>query len=135
VIRFFIAIFLACSLPAFGTSLSELLEEAANNNPDIAAAMQAWRAAERVPSQVATLPDPQVTFQQQSVGSPRPFAGYTNSDFAYLGFGISQDIPYPGKLTLRSEAAQKDADMTRDRYEAARRSAFLQVKESYIKIA
>src|SRR2546427_8999379 len=39
----------------------------------------------------------------------RPFAGYTNSDFAYVGLGISQDLPYPGKLRLRGEIAKKDA--------------------------
>ncbi|MDP9053244.1 MAG: TolC family protein, partial [Acidobacteriota bacterium] len=91
-------------------SLSELLAEAAHNNPEIAASMRAWRAAAQVPPQVSTLPDPQVTVQHVAVGSPRPFAGYSNSDFAYIGFGISQDIPYPGKLSLRAEAAQRDSE-------------------------
>jgi len=50
--------------------------------------------------QVTTLPDPKLTYQQLSVGSPKPFAGYTNSDFAYVGVGASQELPYPGKLRL-----------------------------------
>ncbi len=104
-----------CSLTAFGQAIPVLLDEAAHNNPDIIAALRAWQAAEQVPSQVSTLPDPQVTVQHFSVGSPVPFAGYSNSDFAYIGFGVSQEIPYPGKLKLRGEAAQRDAAVARER--------------------
>src|ERR1700691_4711045 len=116
-------------------SLSELLDEAARDNPDIASSLRAWRAAARVPSQVSTLPDPQITVQHVAVGSPRPFAGYSNSEFAYIGFGISQDIPYPGKLSLKAESAQRDAAVTRKKFEAAKRNVFEQVKASYFQIA
>ena len=91
--------------------LKDLLNEAEHNNPQIAAARQDWEAAKQMPSQVSTLPDPQFTAQQVNVGSPRPFAGYTNSDFAYVGLGVSQDFPYPGKLGLRGEMAKRDADV------------------------
>src|SRR6185503_5000864 len=80
------------------------------NNSQIAAAGDAWRAAKEVPRQVSALPDPTFTYQQFSVGSPKPFAGYTNSDFAYIGIGASQELPYPGKLRLRGEVAKRDAD-------------------------
>src|ERR1700691_2693006 len=116
-------------------SLTELLDEGARNNPDIAASMRAWRAAAQLPSQVSTLPDPQVTVQHVAVGSARPFAGYSNSEFAYIGFGISQDIPYPGKLSLKAEAAQRDAAVTREKFEAAKRDVFQQVKASYFQLA
>src|SRR5216683_7871951 len=92
------------------TPLAELLREAEQNNPQIQAARQGWQAAKQVPSQVSTLPDPQFTLQQFSVGSPRPFAGYTNSDFAYIGVGASQQLPYPGKLKLRGAVADREAD-------------------------
>jgi len=89
----------------------------------------------QVPSQVSTLPDPQVTFQHLAVGSPRPFAGFSNSDFAYLGFGISQDLPYPGKLKLRGEAAQRDASASHERLEGVRRSTLEQLKAAYFQLA
>ena len=69
-----------------------------------------------------------------SVGSPRPFAGYTNSDFAYVGLGVSQDLPYPGKLRLRGDIAKKDADATQQRYESVRREIVTQVKLAYFKL-
>jgi outer membrane protein, heavy metal efflux system len=132
-----IALFLVPALPAadLPTPLSALLDEANRSNPDIQATRLGWQAATQVPSQVSTLPDPQVTLQHVSVGSPRPFAGYSNSDFAYVGFGISQDLPYPGKLKLRGEAAQQDAAISRNKLESVRRSVLQQVKEAYYQIA
>jgi outer membrane protein, heavy metal efflux system len=139
--RFFqagvIVLFLVPVLRAadLATPLSALLDEASRSNPDIQAARLGWQAATQVPSQVSTLPDPQVTLQHFSVGSPRPFAGYSNSDFAYIGFGISQDLPYPGKLKLRGEAAQQEAAISRNKVETVRRSVLQQVKEAYYQIA
>ena len=117
------------------TRLKDLLEEAEQNNPQIRAARQGWDAAKQVPSQVSTLPDPQFIAQQVNVGSPRPFAGYTNSDFAYLGIGVSQDIPYPGKLRLRGQIADRQADVTRQQYESVRRSILAQVESAYFQLA
>lgn len=117
------------------TPLGKLVEEAERNNPQILAARRSWQAAAQVPSQVSTLPDPQVVVQQFNVGSPRPFAGFTNSDFAYVGVGVSQDLPYPGKLRLKGEMASRDADSARQRYEAARRSVVEQLKAAYFQLA
>src|SRR5467141_3506439 len=115
--------------------LSDLLAEAEKNNPQIEAARQGWRAAKQVPTQVSTLPDPQFTLQHLSVGSPRPFAGYTNSDFAYLGFGVSQDIPYPGKLHLKGEIAKRDADVSQQQIESVRRAVLAELKGTYFQLA
>ena len=71
------------------TPLADLLQEAEKSNPQIEAARQGWQAAKQVPTQVSTLPDPQFTLQHMSVGSPRPFAGYTDSDFAHIGLGVT----------------------------------------------
>ncbi len=94
------------------TPVSELLAEAEKNNPQVEAARRGFEAAKQVSTQVSTLPDPQFNLQHLSVGSPRPFAGYTNSDFAYIGLGVSQDIPYPGKLRLKGEIAKRNADVS-----------------------
>jgi outer membrane protein TolC len=109
---------LASTFSAFGqetaastpTPLSQLLAEAQANNPQLAAAHHEARAARQVVPQATTLPDPKLTYQQFSVGSPKPFAGYTNSDFAYIGVGASQELPYPGKLRLRGQVANRNAD-------------------------
>src|SRR5882762_6535882 len=117
------------------TPLSDLLAEAEKNNPQIEAARQGWQAAKQVPTQVSTLPDPQFNLQHVSVGSPRPFAGYTNSDFAYIGLGVTQDIPYPGKLKLRGEIAKREADVSQQQVETVRRAVLAEVKASYFQLA
>jgi cobalt-zinc-cadmium efflux system outer membrane protein len=120
--------------PAVPAKLADLIGEAERNNPRIAAARQAWRAATHVPSQVSTLPDPAFMVQHFSVGSPRPFAGYTNSDFAYLGFGVSQDVPYPGKLRLRGAIAEREADVARERIDSVRIAVVGDLKAAYFRI-
>ena len=94
---------------AFGqvapTSLQSLIAEARQNNPALKAAELGVAAARYAPKQASALPDTEVMVQHFSVGSPRPFAGYSNSDFAYIGLGASQELPYPGKRRLRADVA------------------------------
>lgn len=116
-------------------SLTALLEEASRRNPEILAAQHAWLAAQRVPSQVATLPDPEIFLQHQTVGSPRPFAGWTNSDFAYLGLGVTQRFPLPGKRVLRRQVAEAQAAALREHYEAVRRDVLSRLEQAYFRAA
>jgi outer membrane protein, heavy metal efflux system len=125
----------ASSHAGVATPLSELLTEAEKNNPQIEAARHGWEAAKQVPTQVSTLPDPQFMLQHFSVGSPRPFAGYTNSEFAYIGLGVSQDIPYPGKLRLKGEIAKREADVSQQQIESVRRSVLADLKSAYFQLA
>jgi outer membrane protein, heavy metal efflux system len=117
------------------TPLSELIEEAHQNNAQLAAAQHAWRAAGQVAQQVTTLPDPQFTLQQFSVGSPKPFAGFTNSDFAYIGFGASQELPYPGKLRLKGQVAEREAKTQQAQADELQASIAQQVKTAYFHLA
>jgi cobalt-zinc-cadmium efflux system outer membrane protein len=144
VVSFLTATFvLAAALSAFGqqpmasspTPLSQLLAEAEANNPQISAADHEARAARQMAPQVTTLPDPKVTYQQFSVGSPKPFAGYTNSDFSYIGIGASQELPYPGKLGLRGKVAERDADTKTAEIGVTKTSIADSIKADYIQLA
>jgi len=134
---------LITTLPAFGqeplastpTPLSQLLAEAEANNPQISAADHEARAARQMVPQVTTLPDPKITYQQFSVGSPKPFAGYTNSDFAYIGIGASQELPYPGKLGLRGKVAERDADTKQAGIQVTKTSVADSIKADYLQLA
>lgn len=111
--------------------LRALVDEALSHSPVVLAARSHWQAQTKVPIQASTLPDPQVSLQHFTVGSPQPFAGYETSDFYYTGFGVSQDIPGPGKLRLQKSEAEKDAEYSRHRYEAAERAVEEKVREIY----
>lgn len=114
--------------------LRALVDEGLSRSPVVLAARSHWQAQTKVPIQAATLPDPQVSLQHFTAGSPQPFAGYESSDFYYTGFGVSQDIPGPGKLRLQRSEAEKDAEYARHRYEAGEREVEEKVKEIYFEL-
>jgi len=117
------------------TPLPQLEAEAVLNNASVRAAELSWHAAEHGVAAARTLPDPQVTVQQMSVGNPLPFAGFESSNFAYVGVGVSQAIPYPGKLRLQAAIAQSNADALRTHWERARRAVAEQVTAAYIQLS
>ena len=136
------ALVMVLSIPAYSqemagmpTPLATLISEAQSSNTQISAADHAWKAATHVAQEVMALPDPQFTVQSFSVGSPKPFAGFSNSDFAYIGFGASQELPYAGKLRLKGEAANRDADMQQTQTDLVRASITDQLKGLYLRLA
>jgi outer membrane protein TolC len=145
VVRFAVSIGLAGSIYASGqahsrmqgppTSLASLVAEAQRQSSQVSAAEHAWRASTHLAAQATALPDPQFTVQNLSVGSPKPWAGFSNSDFAYVGFGVMQDLPYPGKLRLRGAAAEREADARKAQIEVARTNIVDQVKAAYLRLA
>lgn len=114
--------------------LGALIEEALARSPIVIAARNHWQAQTKVPIQARTISDPQVQFQQLSVGGPAPFEGYETSDFFYNGFGVSQDIPWPGKLSLQGSIAEKEAEYSKNQYETARREVVEKVRESFYEL-
>jgi outer membrane protein, heavy metal efflux system len=116
------------------TSLADLVKEAERSNPEVAAAYHGWQATTHVPRQASAFPETQLSMQQFSVGSPRPFAGFSNSDFAYIGIGASQDLPYPGKRALRGKVAEFEANSMREDSEAVRRRVIEALKLAYFQL-
>jgi outer membrane protein TolC len=114
--------------------LDGLIQEALANSPVIISAREYWQASTKLPLQVSTLADPMIGLQQLTVGSPQPFSGYETSDFYYTGFGISQDIPGPGKLGLRAKQAEKAADAAHAAFLVQQRQVIEQVRETYFNL-
>lgn len=115
--------------------LRDLIREAESNNPEIRAAEHGWKAASQAIRSAAALPDTQLSVQSFSVGSPRPFAGFDNSNFAYIGFGASQEIPYPGKRKLRSVVVERETDSRRSQSDSVRRQVIQDLKSTYFQLA
>jgi outer membrane protein TolC len=117
------------------TSLRDLLTEADKSNSEIQAAQREWKASTYVRPQVVSLPQTEFTLQEFSVGSPRPGAGLSNSNFAYIGIGASQQIPFPGKLRLKGAVADRAADAELARVDVVRAKIDEQIKTDYIRLA
>ena len=117
------------------TPLAKLVQEAEQRNPRVIAALRAWQAASQVRSQVSTLPDPEIRVQHVSAGTPVPFHDFNRIEMAFIGVGISQDFPYPGKLRLRGEVASRQAASLRDQADSVRRAVAEQVKVTYYRLS
>lgn len=129
---------MASGLPARGqnpTPLSQILDEARRNNSDLHAAEHAWRASTHLREQVTALPNPQFTLQEFSVGSPRPFTGLSSSNFAYIGIGASQELPFPGKRKLKGQAADAAANVRQSQIGVLQASITEQLKIAYFRLA
>ena len=123
---------------AFGqnsTSLQSLLAEARQNNPAIKAAELSVEVSRYGPTQASALPDTEVMVQHFTVGSPRPFAGYSNSDFAYVGFGASQELPYHGKRALRANVARHEIAISGAKKNSVTWDVLTRLKLAYFQLA
>jgi len=119
---------------ATSATLNGLIQEALVRSPLIIAARRHWEAETRVPIQEATLPEPQITFQNLAVGDPIPGNDLQTSNFAYFGYGFSQEIPFPGKLRLRASVAEKESESAHEAYQAQLLAIVEQVGETYFNL-
>ena len=114
--------------PATGGVLQALVDEALARNPGLAAARQLEVAAQARPMQAGSRPGPTVGVFYQNDGAP-PSLG--REPMTMLGVSGGQDIPYPGKLSLRRQVAQADAGLAAFDLERARLSLVASVKAAY----
>ena len=88
-------------------TLKSATETALKNNPDLAQMRARAEAMAAIPSQAGTLPDPEISFSAANL--PVNTFNTAQVDMTQIGPGISQAIPFPGKLALRSSAATFEA--------------------------
>lgn len=106
-------------------ALGDYLAYAALHNPGLEAAFNRWRAAVARGPQVRSLPDPRLSYRyfieevETRVGAQRQ------------SFGVSQTLPWLGKLALRGDAADQAANAERQRYEHEKLLLFQRVKDAY----
>lgn len=114
-------------------ALAELLAEADRAHPAIKAEAQMVEAKQSRIPQVKSLPDP--TVQVGWMGNIRPFSVQHLDPSSYRGIGTMQEFPYPGKLKLRGQMAEKDVEMERWNLEAVRRQVKAEVKSAYYELS
>src|SRR6266853_3705622 len=107
----------------------DLLNGLIQNNPEIRAARFRFEAATKRPSQAGTLPEPTASYTNLGVG--HPFSRLNASEFSYQGFGVSQELPFPGKLALASEEAKREAEGVRENYRAVVLDVTARLKVAY----
>lgn len=140
--RFVLVCVLTASLPGAvlaqqrepaGTSgtLASLVAELGANNPELAAARREvdMRVARIAPA--GAPPDPTLSVGYMSGFARPPFFPSSSTPNAFRQVGASQEIPFPGKLSLRSRIAAADADASRWSVEDTRLQLTAELKTMY----
>jgi len=117
--------------PGADSTLASLVAELGRNNPEIAAARREvdMRSARIAPA--GTPPDPTLSIGYMSGFARPPFFPSSATPNAFRQVGVSQEIPYPGKLSLRSRIAAIDADAARWSVEETRLQLAAELKAMY----
>jgi len=87
-----------------------LVDELLAKNPELPAVRKRYEAAPTRPYQHSALPDPRITAGWNSNGNSLPGAGLGVEPTSNIGMQIAQELPYPGKRSLKGGIARKEAD-------------------------
>jgi len=112
-------------------SLPDLVREAIDRNPEVQMAARTAEAKRARVGQAGALPDPTLMYGVINEGRPVPFQTLGARDFSEAYVGVSQDLPYPGKRRLRSDAAREEAEAAECALEAVRRRVAADVADAY----
>ncbi|HXF05658.1 MAG TPA: TolC family protein [Blastocatellia bacterium] len=109
--------------------LEELVQEALENNREILAARRRYDARQaRIPQEGAP-PEPMLSIG--SMGNLLPFSIQRGDPSSARIVSFSQEIPFPGKLSLQSKVAWADAQAELWDYELVRRRVIAELKTAY----
>jgi len=119
--------------PSGAVTISALVREALETNPDLTAMRRDADAARaRIPQEKA-LPDPMLSFGNMTQHYPLPFSGL-EGDFSETYVGFSQALPWFGVRRLRGQAAASDAEAALEAYNARVRELAAEVKIAGIEL-
>lgn len=94
-------------------TLKDLEQEALKNNPEIGMAGKRVESAEEKKSLAAAMPDPMIGYEIRNVGALGTSTVGTE-EMSMQGFVFTQEIPFPGKLSTKGDAARKQAEREQD---------------------
>lgn len=114
------------TVPRNKLMLPDLIQEALARNPELVAARKQWEAATNRIAQARSLDDPILSVQLWNI--PQPFKA-TQADNTI--FGLSQNLPFPGKLALKGDVASRSAEMTEQSVRAKERELVARLKQAY----
>ena len=121
---------------SFGPALSmeDLIASVEKANPDIQAAREAFRASATRPDQERSLPDPMIGFMWTNMNNPLPFTTVGEDPQSNAGVAVSQEIPFPGKLNLKGQIAEKESKRESKQLEAVRLNILAQAKAAFYEL-
>ena len=110
-------------------TLNLAIEHALAGNPGLEEIKARAEALAAIPSQAGSMPDPTVNVGLLNV--PTSNFNLHSEDMTMLEMGVSQTIPFPGKLALREKIAEQEALAAADSIDEARLRLAREVKQSW----
>ncbi|MGR9088737.1 MAG: TolC family protein [Gammaproteobacteria bacterium] len=110
-------------------TLDRTVELALVGNPGLAEIKARAEAMAAVPAQEGSLPDPTLRFG--ALYLPTDSFSLRQDSFTMMEVGVSQEIPFPGKLALREKIAEQEALAAADSVEEARLRLVRDVKQGW----
>ena len=117
---------------ASALQLQELIEQALENNPEIKAMQRRFDMMRARIPQVKALDQPVLSIGY--MGNIAPFYVQRDDPSSGRSIGITQDLPFPGKRSLRGKVAGSDADAEWWSFEQTRRNVVAEVKDAYFEL-
>lgn len=116
-------------LPKGMPILSDLIQEALDNNPRLDSAVQRVLSAEKAIPQAGALPDPKITLGLMNL----PVNSFTFDQEPMTGkqIAVMQMFPFPGKLALSTDMAEFEAVAVRHQKEEVQNQIIQMVKRAY----
>ncbi len=116
----------------FQRKLKEFISIALENNPALLEAHNQIKASREVPSQAGSLDDPILRFGLTNL--PVNSFKFDQEAMTQKQITISQKLPYPGKLGLRTDMANKNVGMAEESYDDLKLRIIRDVKRSYFEL-
>ena len=111
--------------------LRTLLSELDAANPEILAAQHRFQAAAARPSQERALPDPMVGLAATNMQKALPFTTVGDDPQSNAAFSFSQEVPFPGKLSLKGQVADKEAESQEQDLRSVRLAVRTKLRSAY----
>jgi outer membrane protein TolC len=113
--------------------LDSLIQEALSNNPELKAYSEMVEALKERPDQARSLDDPSLGFAISNL--PVDTFSFDQEAMTQKQISIKQKIPFPGKLSLKGEMAEKDAGIAWEEYTEKINQLISKVKSAYYELA
>jgi len=117
---------------AFQRKLSGFISIALENNPELLEAQNRIKASREVPSQAGSLDDPILQFGLSNL--PTDSFAFNEHVGTQKEITLSQKLPFPGKLGLRTEIANKGVGIAEENYDELKLKIIREVKQSYFEL-
>ncbi len=116
--------------------LQALLDEATEQNPEVAAMRRRFDMMRARVPQAKALPDPMISYGYAGNAMPLPpFEVQKGDPASSRTLSVTQEIPYPGKLAIKGQMANAAAEAEYREYEQARLNLIAEIKDAYFDLA